>query len=80
MNRFDLATGAAKLDKAWKKLSVHWVATQAEWRDPVSRNFEERHLHALQTQIKLVLERMRTLSGVLAMAQHECDDQPSDIG
>jgi hypothetical protein len=80
MNRFDLSTGAARLDKAWKKLAARWDATQAEWRDPVSRGFEEHHLHELHAQVNRVLERMRALSGVLATAQHECDDRPHDLG
>jgi hypothetical protein len=72
----DVMTGSAKLDKAWKKLAVRWEATKLQWHDSVSSEFEERYVRSLESQIIATLQRMRSLSGVLTAAQHECDDRP----
>lgn len=69
----DLTTGAAKLNKAWKKLRMRWEATKPAWHDSVSREFEEKYLAPLEPQIDATLQRMRALAASLAAAQHDCD-------
>lgn len=69
----DLTSGAAKLHKAWQKLLVRWESTRVDWRDAVSKDFEENHLMSLEPQIIATLERMKALTGVMSAAQHECD-------
>jgi hypothetical protein len=75
MKSSDLASGSAKLHKAWKKLRGRWETTTLQWHDSVSREFEEKHLAALEPQIALTLERMTTLAAILSAAELECDDR-----
>ncbi len=76
MKQGDLTAGVAKLDKAWKKLLLHWEATRGQWSDEVSRQFEERYMQTIEPAIKAALARMQSLNNVLTSAQIECDDQP----
>jgi hypothetical protein len=73
MRAGDLTSGSARLHEAWKKLRVHWEDTKTSWRDAVSQDFDEKYIAALEPQIIATLERMRTLTGVLTNAQHECE-------
>ena len=69
----DLSTGAAKLNKSWKKLRLRWEETAVHWQDQVSRDFEENYLAPLEPQITKTLERMRSLAAALTAAQNDCD-------
>lgn len=71
MRTGDLTTGAAKLQKAWKKLRERWEETKPQWRDTVSHQFEENYLEKLEPHVVMTLERMRTLSAVLSAAELE---------
>jgi hypothetical protein len=73
MNPGDLATGSAKLQKAWKKLQARWEATKEQWHDPVSQQFEETYLAVLEPQLLSTLQRMRTLAAATSSAKSECD-------
>jgi hypothetical protein len=74
MRTGDLSSGATGLQKSWAKLRAHWDRTKDQWHDPVSRDFQEQYLDAIEPQIKATLERMRSLAGLLASAQQECQD------
>lgn len=69
----DLTSGATKLNKSWKKLNDRWEETKTRWRNVVSREIEEQHLAPLEQPILSVLERMKTLTGILENAAHECE-------
>ncbi len=69
----DLTTGTTKLHKAWKKLLLRWDATKTDWRDAVSRDFEQKYLEPLGPQIDATLQRMRALNASLTAAQHDCE-------
>jgi hypothetical protein len=73
MKSGDLTSGSAKLHKAWKKLWLRWESTKLEWRDSVSREFEDKYLTPLEPQIDVTLQRMRTLASALSTAENECD-------
>lgn len=71
MRTGDLTTGAAKLQKSWKKLRERWEDTKPYWQDAVSRDFEENYLQKLEPQVASTLERMRNLAAVLSSADME---------
>lgn len=73
MKTGDLASGPARLFKAWQKLNMHWDETRQLWHDPVSLQFEQTYLHAWEPQLATTLERMRALAGQLNTAERECD-------
>jgi hypothetical protein len=73
MRTGDLTSGSARLHESWKKLRAHWEATQLSWQDTVAREFDENYIASLEPQIVSTLERMKTLTGVLTSAQHECE-------
>ncbi len=73
MQKGDLTTGAAKLQKSWKKLIFRWEDTKTKWHDTVSMEFEEHCINKLEIQIGLTLERMKALNGVMTRAQLECE-------
>jgi hypothetical protein len=73
MKSGDLVTGPAKLQKAWKKLHARWEETKQQWHDPVSQQFEENYLAALEPQVVATLQRMRTLAAALAAARNDCE-------
>lgn len=73
MRAGELSRGAARLTKAWDKLRLRWEATQLEWHDAVSQEFEATYLAPLEQQISATVSRMKTLAGVVNTAEHECD-------
>jgi len=73
MRSGELISGAAQLAKAFDKLRLRWEATQLEWHDSVSQDFEATYLAPLEQQVTATVSRMKTLSGVVNTAQHECD-------
>ncbi len=72
MKPADLATGSAKLHKAWQKLMVRWEETKREWHDSVSGQFEEKYLMPLDPQIRVTLQRMRSLATAMSAAENDC--------
>ncbi|HEX3724712.1 MAG TPA: hypothetical protein VHV08_00650 [Pirellulales bacterium] len=73
MNPGDLATGSAKLQKAWKKLCARWEETKLQWHDEVSLEFEQNYLTPLEPQIVSTLQRMRSLAAAASAAKNDCD-------
>jgi hypothetical protein len=73
MRSGDLTTGAAKLQKSWKKLRERWEDTKPHWSDSVSREFEKNCLEKLEPQIIMTLDRMKALAALLGAAEHECE-------
>jgi hypothetical protein len=74
MKRFDLHTGAAKLQSALETLQREWQQATDEWRDDVSRKFAENHLDPLGPTIKIAIDAIRRMEAVVARAERECGD------
>jgi len=49
-----------------------WEATNLQWHDSVSRDFEEKYLAPLEPQLSATLQRMRSLATSLSAAQQDC--------
>jgi hypothetical protein len=67
----DLHSGMVKLEQACRDLSRRWEETKVLWHDPMSRQFEEKHLVDLEPEVKVVLEAAARLTDVLEKAQQE---------
>jgi hypothetical protein len=71
----DLTTSATQLQRAHKHLHDRWAATKELWNDPVSRDFEEKHLQPIFPQIQLTLAAIQKLAEILDDAERDCRDE-----
>ena len=62
----------AQLGKAMKELLQHWEETRAVWNDPVSRDFEQRHLIPLQMDLKIATAAIGQMSQLLDWIRQDC--------
>jgi hypothetical protein len=61
-----------QLGKAMKELVLHWQETKAAWDDPVSRDFEQRHLVPLQMDLKMATAAMAQMAQLLDRIRQDC--------
>ena len=64
--------GGGQLGKAMKELLLHWEETKAAWDDPVSRDFEQRHLIPLQMDLKMATAAMGQMALLLDRIYRDC--------
>jgi hypothetical protein len=74
MRRWDLLSGAAKLDLAMENLKRNQANAQEFWSDKTSVEFQSRYLEPLEAMVKRALQSIHHLSQVLTSAQQECDE------
>lgn len=74
MRRWDLHSGASKLDLAFESLRLADAEATHHWDDNTHREFQEKYLEPLQPRLKKAVEAIQHLAEVLAKAQRECDD------
>lgn len=70
-----LIDGAGQLKSAADRLEEVWSVAKASWKDAVSRSLEEEHLEPLFGQVRLTLDAIARLNGVLVTACRECEDR-----
>jgi hypothetical protein len=65
---------AASLDmaNALKAARVLWLDVLNNWKDPVSREFDEQHWMPLATQTEATIGALDRLAPVLSRALREC--------
>jgi hypothetical protein len=65
---------AASLDlgNALKAARVLWLDTLNNWKDPVSREFDEHHWLPLATQTEATISALDRLAPVLVRALRDC--------
>ena len=66
--RTDLTTPVTRLQRATKKLQDRWQATQVEWNDGVSQQFQEKYLDPIVPQMQLTISAIHELTQVLNQA------------
>lgn len=69
MNFYD---SKAKLSFALEKLKLRWGETQTDWRDAVSRDFQEQFLDPLEEQVATTMGAIDRLVDVLRGAEQDC--------
>jgi len=61
-----------QLGKAMKELLLHWQETKVVWNDPVSRDFEQRHVVPLQMDLKITTAAMGQMAQLLDRIRRDC--------
>ena len=69
-----LIDGSGQLKAATDQLEETWAAAKEQWHDAVSRSLEEEHLEPLFSQVRMTLDAIARLNGVLVTACRECQD------
>ena len=69
-----LIDGSGQLKGAADQLEETWAAAREQWHDAVSRSLEEEHLEPLFAQVRMTLDAIARLNGVLVTACRECQD------
>jgi hypothetical protein len=64
--------GGGQLTKAMKSLIILWEETKTSWDDVKQRQFEERYIVPLQSDLRNALTAMGTMSALLARIRREC--------
>lgn len=67
-----LSVGSAKLNRALKNLLVHWEGTKDVWNDHVRREFEEKHVQELESQVRATMGGMSRLAQVVQNVRQDC--------
>lgn len=70
-----LIDGAGQIKSAADRLEEAWALTKASWDDPVSQTLESEYLDPLFQQVRITLDAIARLNGVLVAACRECDDR-----
>jgi hypothetical protein len=69
---------ANRLHSALQTLRIHWESSRDDWDDAVSRDFEERHILPVETQVNAVLGAMERLAQTFSKARREVARRPDD--
>lgn len=64
----------AKLIQAAKKLRSDWQQTKETWRDENCRQFDEKYMAPLESNIRAAALAMERMGAMLNSAQHDCRD------
>ncbi len=67
-----MGVSRARLKASMKELLVHWELVKAKWDDPVSREFEARHLKNLGPAIQATANAMEKMEAILVRARRDC--------
>ena len=62
----------AKLILAAKKLMAEWHQTRETWRDENARQFDQKYMAALETDIRAAVLAMERMGNALESARSEC--------
>ncbi len=68
-----MSTGMSALQYALKTLRAHWDEAKLSWQDQVSRDFEERHLGPMETQVEAAMRGMGKLAEVMVKVRRDCE-------
>ncbi len=67
-----MSVSRARLRAAMKDLMVQWDLAQAQWDDPVSREFEKKYLRTVEPKVLNVVNAMEKMEAVLSQARADC--------
>ena len=69
----DLHTSAGQIRDAMEQLQAAWLEASEHWNDDVSRRFCENHLEPLAPVVKLALDSIARMSGLVDHMHRDCD-------
>ena len=67
-----IESSRTRLQASIKELLLKWDKANAYWDDKVSRDFEETVLNPLEPKIRITMEAMEEMSGLLQRLKREC--------
>ncbi len=67
-----MGVSRARLNASMKRLLVHWEIVKTQWDDPVSREFETKHLKSLEPAVRGTANAMEKMEAILARARRDC--------
>lgn len=70
-----LIDGAGQIKTASDRLEAVWSVAKSSWNDSVSQSLEDEHLQPLFQQVRITLDAIARLNGVLVAACRECEDR-----
>lgn len=70
-----LIDGAGQIKTAADRLEEAWSNARSSWDDATSQKLDEEHLEPLFVQIRISLDAIARLNGVLIAACRECEDR-----
>jgi uncharacterized protein YukE len=71
----DLTSGSAKLELALKTLRTTINAVEEQWNDAAQRNFREKHIAAIEPNVRNMFDAIGRLAEVIAAAERQCDSE-----
>jgi hypothetical protein len=74
MKRCDLTTSASRIRHALENLEAVWQRSADQWDDVVSREFAERHLEPMIPKLKLTLDAIGRMQGLMSEVQRDCEE------
>ena len=75
MRRWDLHSGASKLDLAFESLRLADAEATHHWDDKAHHDLQEKYLEPLEPRLKRAVEAIQRLAEVLDRAQRACEDE-----
>jgi hypothetical protein len=74
MKKCDLTTGASRIRHALENLEAVWQQSADQWDDVVSRDFSERHLEPMIPKLKMALDAISRMQGLMSEVQRDCEE------
>ncbi len=68
-----IESSRTRLQASIKELMLKWDKANAYWDDKVSRDFEETVLNPLEPKIRVTMEAMEEMSGLLHKLKRDCE-------
>ena len=69
----NLHTSAGQIAAAMEDLQTAWLDASQHWNDGVTRRFCENHLEPLAPVVKLALDSIARMSGLVDHMHRDCD-------
>jgi hypothetical protein len=74
MKQWDLISGAGRMKRATTHLREKWSEAKSQWSDQASRDFEQKYLQPLPSQVTLMVAAIYKLKEVLDDAVNDLED------
>jgi hypothetical protein len=74
MKKCDLMTGASRIRHALENLETVWQQSADQWDDAVSRDFAERQLEPMIPKLKMALDAIGRMHGLMSEVQRDCEE------
>jgi hypothetical protein len=74
MKKCDLMTSASRIRHALENLETVWQQSADQWDDVVSREFAERQLEPMIPKLKMALDAIAHMHGLMSEVQRDCEE------